>query len=75
MTLGQLKQQIEHLTTHEGLSDNTSVLLATQPGWPFEHDINDITLVEDEHGNMTVYMEQGAQLGHLNESAQEVMGW
>ena len=75
MTLGELKEQIEYLTTHEGLSDNTSVLFATQPNWPFEHDINNMTHVEDEHGNMTVYMEEGAQLGYLNEHAKEVMGW
>ena len=54
MTLGELKEEIDYLIEHEGVSENVSVLFASQPNWPFEYDINNMTHVEDEKGNISV---------------------
>ena len=75
MTLGELKENIEYLIEHEGVSENVSVLFASQPNWPFEYDINTMTHVEDESGNVAVYMEEGSQLGYLDHNAKEAIGW
>ena len=75
MTLGELKENIDYLLEHEGVSENVSVLFASQPNWPFEYDINTMTHVEDGHGNIAVYLEEGVQLGYLNENAAEAIGW
>lgn len=75
MTLGELKEEIDYLIEHEGVSENVSVLFASQPNWPFEYDISSMRHVEDEKGNISVYMEEGSQLGYLDENAKEAIGW
>ena len=75
MTLGELKEEIEYLIESEGVSENASVLFASQPNWPFEYDISTMTHVEDDKGNLTVYMAEGSQLGYLNDNAKEAIGW
>ena len=75
MTLGELKEEIDYLIEHEGVSENVSVLFASQPNWPFEYDITSMRHVEDEKGNISVYMEEGSQLGYLDENAKEAIGW
>ena len=75
MTLGELKDEIEYLLEHEGVSENASVLLAHQPNWPFEYSINSMAAIQDDSGNQTIYMEEGSQLGYLNDQAKEAIGW
>ena len=75
MTLGELKEEIDYLIEHEGVSENVDVRFASQPNWPFEYSITNMTHVQDEEGNLAVYMEEGSQLGYLDENAKEAIGW
>ena len=75
MTLGELKEEIDYLIEHEGVSENVDVRFASQPNWPFEYSITNMTHVQDEQGNLAVYMEEGSQLGYLDENAKEAIGW
>ena len=75
MTLGELKEEIEYLIESEGVSENVDVRFAGQPNWPFEYSINSMTHVEDDKGELSVYMEEGSQLGYLAPQAKEAIGW
>ena len=75
MTLGELKEEIEYLIESEGVSENADVRFASQPNWPFEYSISSMTHVEDDNGELAVYMEEGSQLGYLADRAKEAIGW
>jgi hypothetical protein len=59
------------LTALEGLPDQTPVVLATQPPWPFTHTIAAVHHADDG----TVYLAEGPQLDYLPERIRRLFDW
>ena len=55
---------------------DSPVLFASQPGWPFEYSIADVNVYEDsQEGTQVIYLVEGQQLGYLNGTVREAIGW
>lgn len=55
----------------KGLPDQTPVVLATQPPWPFTHTIATVEQADDG----TVYLAEGPQLDYLPERVRRLFDW
>lgn len=62
------------------MNPDAEVRLAEQPQWAFEYSIDrvaEVTLDEDSRSECAdvVYLAEGRQLGYLNETASDELGW
>ena len=69
MTVAELIQELEYL------DGDLEVRFASQPNWPFEYSIRNVVVVGHEYKQITVYLEEGRQLGYLPGDAKEELGW
>ena len=85
MTIKELIAELENI---EELHGDLEIRLATQPNWPFEHEIDSVSVAdinkeddEDEEENperdveMIAYIGEGSQLGYLPGGAKNALGW
>ena len=75
MTIGQLKEELEYLIDHEGLSEGTEVRIASQPNWPFENTVDTVGHARGKDGEPALFIGEGSQIGYLGDEAREVLGW
>lgn len=54
----------------ESMDPDGEVVLATQPSWPFENTISEVTEVGSK-----VYIGEGSQVGYLPSGVAEELGW
>jgi hypothetical protein len=55
----------------EAFPDETPVMLATQPPWPFKHALATVQQAPDG----TVYLAEGTQIGYLPDPVRRLLGW
>ncbi|QKV98277.1 hypothetical protein HUT19_41915 (plasmid) [Streptomyces sp. NA02950] len=65
MTVADLIEKLERM------NPEAKVRLATQPNYPFEYTIGEVTETEDG----TCWIAEGEQQGYLSGEAQEALGW
>ena len=64
MTVSQLMEILQDL------DPDTEVRLATQPSWPFEHELAEVGITDD-----VVYLAEGSQVGYLPSAIADGLGW
>lgn len=88
-TIRQLLDELGRMVDSDGISDDTLVMIATQPSWPFENTIHSVVAVDlnqdgdeevpDKDGYLepiyVVYLGEGKQVGYLPPPAKSALGW
>jgi len=76
MTLGEIIEALNDLVA-SGVSEETEVRLATQPSYPFEYQISQITQVDGlgESDETVIYIAEGAGQSYLPGAVSEELGW
>ena len=74
MTVQELIDQLSYI------DPEAQVRFASQPNWPYEHEIDDVVAVEVEDRERAapveiVYLAEGRQIGYLPTEAKEELGW
>ena len=75
MLLSELIEKLQDV--QRGTSDDPVVLLATQPGWPFEYSIGrQVILAErDSDGEGAVFIAEGGSQQYLSTDVASQLGW
>lgn len=72
-TLSELIEDLQHLMELHG---DVPVRLATQPRYPFEHEIDGIAVSNpDSPSDTIVYIGEGSYEGYLPHDAAVALGW
>jgi hypothetical protein len=73
MTKGELFEALEDM------DDETEVMFAAQPAWPFEYTIADVAVVEIQRERKDpqdiIYLIEGRQFGYLPGVVANEIGW
>ena len=57
--------------------DDVEVRIATQPSWPFEHEVGNVSITEidEDKGEVVLYIGEGKQIGTLPQIVQKDLQW
>lgn len=59
----------------EDMDGEAEVRFAHQPSWAFEYSIANAASVEDDNGNVCLYLAEGRQIGYLPGKAARALDW
>lgn len=71
----ELAEQLEARVAQDPEFADKDVRIATQPSWPFEHEIKLNYYGEQPENEDAIYLEEGSQIGYLPDDIREQMDW